>query len=275
MNKKLLIIFLVVFLVALIGFLAWRYSGQEETTAEQYQKGLVVLSPGQGETIISPLKIIGYVNGDGWVPFEAQTGTVELVDSQGRQLVFGILTVVGEWMKLPAFFETTLGFVSSTGGDAVLVFRNENPSGLTEKNKEFRLPVKITPVETMMVKVYFNNGRFDPEFSCNKVFSVERESIKIQAVARAALEELLKGPTQKEKTDGYLTSINSGVKIQSLTIENGVAKVDFDETLEKSVGGSCRVAAIRAQITQTLKQFQTVKQVVISINGRTEDILQP
>ncbi len=51
--------------------------------------------------------------------------------------------------------------------------------------------------------------------------------------------------------------------------------VDFDETLEKAVGGSCRVAAIRSQITKTLLQFPSFKKVIISINGRTEDILQP
>jgi hypothetical protein len=35
------------------------------------------------------------------------------------------------------------------------------------------------------------------------------------------------------------------------------------------------VAAISAQIRETLKQFSTVKGVIISIDGRTEDILQP
>ncbi|MFH0854504.1 MAG: GerMN domain-containing protein [bacterium] len=129
--------------------------------------------------------------------------------------------------------------------------------------------------ETIKVKVYFNNSMMDPEFSCNKVFPVEREVPKTQAAARAALEELLKGPIDEDKKQDFFTNINSGVKIQKLTVENGVAKVDFDEQLEFQVGGSCRVAAIRAQITETLKQFPTVNKVIISINGRTEDILQP
>lgn len=131
------------------------------------------------------------------------------------------------------------------------------------------------PEEFLTVKVFFNNNRLDPEFSCNKVFPVERQIPKTQAVARAALEELLKGPIDQDKSQGFFTSINSGVKIQNLTIENSYAKIDFDEQLEFQVGGSCRVAAIRAQITQTLKQFPTVQQVIISIDGRTEDILQP
>lgn len=129
--------------------------------------------------------------------------------------------------------------------------------------------------EFLTIKVYFNNSQMDPEFSCNKVFPVERKIIKTQAVARAALEELFKGPTDAEKEAGFFTSINPGVKIQSLKIENYLAKIDFDEQLEFQVGGSCKVAAIRAEITQTLKQFPTVKDVLISINGRTEDILQP
>jgi len=129
--------------------------------------------------------------------------------------------------------------------------------------------------EKITLKIFFNNSKLDPEFSCNKVFPIEREVPKTQAVGRAALEELLKGPTEAEKNQGFFTSINPGVKIQSLTIEDEVAKVDFDEQLEFQVGGSCRVSAIRAQITETLKQFPTVKEVIISINGRIEDILQP
>ncbi len=134
---------------------------------------------------------------------------------------------------------------------------------------------KTQVVEKMTVKVFFNNNKMDPEFSCNKVFPVERTIAKTTAVANAALEQLFDGPTEQEKADGFFTSINSGVKIQKLTVENNVAKADFNDQLEFQVGGSCRVSAIRAQITKTLKQFSTVGEVVLSINGRTEDILQP
>ncbi len=113
---------------------------------------------------------------------------------------------------------------------------------------------------TTTVKAYFSNVSLDP---------------KTESVALAAMTELLDGPTDAEKTQGYTTNINPGVKVQKLTIENLVAKVDFDKQLERQVGGSCRVTAIMAQITQTLKQFPTVKNVVIFIDGRTENILQP
>ncbi len=129
--------------------------------------------------------------------------------------------------------------------------------------------------EEIVVKIYFNNDRLDPQVSCDKVFPVEREISGTQAVARAALEQLLKGPTPQEEEEGFFTSINQGVKIQDLTIENGTARVDFDGQLQFQVAGSCRVAAIRAQITETLKQFPTVDDVLISIDGETEEILQP
>ena len=51
--------------------------------------------------------------------------------------------------------------------------------------------------------------------------------------------------------------------------------VDFDAQLEEGMGGSCRVSAVRAQITETLLQFSEARNVVISVDGRIEDILQP
>ncbi|GAG64263.1 unnamed protein product [marine sediment metagenome] len=94
-------------------------------------------------------------------------------------------------------------------------------------------------------------------------------------VVKTTIEALLRGATQEEIDQGFVSNINSGVRIQSLTIENSIAKIDFDEQLGFQVGGSCRVAAIWAQITETLKQFPSVDSIIISINGRTEDILQP
>jgi len=128
--------------------------------------------------------------------------------------------------------------------------------------------------QTQTALAYFVNFQRAPQ-ECNRVFSVQRVIQSTQAVARAALEELLKGPTAQEAQQGFTTSIPQGVVIQDLVIENGIARVDFNEALQQGVGGSCRVAAIRAQITQTLQQFTSVSQVIISINGRTEDILQP
>lgn len=159
-------------------------------------------------------------------------------------------------------------FVLLAGFCFYLILKSPNPQPIIT-------PTPTASQEFMTLKVYYNNPESGEEFSCNKVLPVTRQIPKTQGVARAALEELFKGPTDEEKKQGYSTSIPSGVKIQSLNIENATAKIDFDEQLDFQVGGSCRVAAIRSQITETLKQFPTIKTVIISINGRTGDILQP
>ncbi len=137
------------------------------------------------------------------------------------------------------------------------------------------IPLKLNLGETSAVKVFFGE-QVDNEYNydCNVVFSFNRVVAKTNVPARRALEILLAGPSLADG-QGVFTSINPGVKIQSLAIDNGTARVDFDEQLEFQLGGSCRVTAIRSQITETLKQFPTVENVIISINGRTEDILQP
>ena len=122
------------------------------------------------------------------------------------------------------------------------------------------------------VKAFFGRvGTTD----CASVTPVIRVLPKTLAVGRASLISLLVGLTTNEKTSGYTTAINSGIRLKSLTITNGVALADFSAELSKGVAGSCRVQAIRSQITQTLKQFPTVKTVVIAVEGKTTGVLEP
>ena len=233
-----------------------------------------ISTPRPNGIIKSPAVIEGEARGY-WF-FEASF-PIRLYDENNNLLATAVAQAQGEWMTedfVP--FRAVLSYGASKDGKGTLVLEKDNPSGIPENDDKLVVPVKYeVGVELMTVKAYFNNSNMDPEVSCNKVFPVERSIPKTQAVARAALEELLKGVTDAEKNAGFFTSINPGVKIQSLTIENGIAKADFDEQLEFQVGGSCRVSSIRAEITETLKQFPAVDSVIISINGRTEDILQP
>ncbi len=119
------------------------------------------------------------------------------------------------------------------------------------------------------VFVYF--GKIETE----EVIGLIREVEKGLSIEEATLRKLLDGPTEEEKEDGYFTSINEEVMVQSFKIEDGVIFVDFSKELEEGVAGSARVMAIRSQIEETLKQFDTIEEVVISIDGETEDVLQP
>jgi len=236
-----------------------------------------VSTPKENDTISSPLEITGQANGP-WY-FEGSF-PVKLTDKTGSVIATGSAQVIGDtWMTEDLVpFKATLAFDNKDITEGFIVLEKDNPSGLPENAQEIKIPVKFEKQnsETLTIKVFFQNPQENPNIiDCSKVFEVTRVIPKTQSTARAALEELFKGPTTEEKVQGYFSEINSGVKIQKLTIVDGIAKVDFDKRLEEGMGGSCRTATISAQITETLKQFSSIKTVIISIDGRTEDILQP
>jgi hypothetical protein len=237
-------------------------------------------NPQPNQIIESPLFIKGEARGN-WY-FEASF-PVKLFDDNGFLLGITTAQALGNWMTgdfVP--FSATLPFAIPSTSKGRLVLEKDNPSGLPEHADELTIPVYFKEAseisqEFMTVKIFLSDSRFagEPYFDCSRTIAAERKVPKTVAVAKIAIEALLRGATQEEINQGFVSNINSGARIQKLTIENSVAKVDFDEQLEFQVGGSCRVAAIRAQITDTLKQFPAVDDVLISINDRTEDILQP
>lgn len=119
---------------------------------------------------------------------------------------------------------------------------------------------------------------------------VQRTIPKAQAIGTAALQELLWGPPPLNLA-GFETAIpmpeevlsyharesdwGPRVTLRGLTIVDGVATADFSQELRSYGGGSLRVMLIREQITQTLLQFSTVREVLIAIEGETEAVLEP
>jgi len=228
------------------------------------------------QEVKSPLLVEGKARGT-WF-FEASF-PIKIIDENNRVLGISYVQTQSDWMtKDFVDFKGEISFSVPAPTKGFLILSKDNPTGLPQYDKEVRIPIILKPSEalpeTIKIKVYFNNNKMDPEFSCNKVFAVEREIPKTLGVAKAAIEELLKGPTDLEKEQGYLTSIPSDSKLNNISIINGVAQVDFNDKTEWG-GGSCSMAARVAQITQTLLQFPTITSVKLSINGRTEDIFQP
>lgn len=241
-----------------------------------------VSSPAAGDAVTSPIRVTGEARG-AWY-FEGSF-PVRLLDAEGRELAVAAARARGDWMT-EAFvpFEAVLAFdPPGSGTRGTLVLEKDNPSGLPEHADEVRVPVRFgaaagdpAAARTMTVQAYFSNPGLapPPDVDCGVVFPVSRTIPWTPAPARAALEALLAGPSEAERDGGYVTSINPGVTVRSLVVEDGVAAADFSEELERT-GGSCLVTAIRAQIERTLMQFPAVRSVRISIAGRTDDILQP
>lgn len=128
--------------------------------------------------------------------------------------------------------------------------------------------------ESQTVWVYFTHTD-RAATDCESVFPVRREVIGRDSLELAAVEELLRGPTTEEQERGFGTAVPEGVGVRSVTVNGGTITADFDEGLQQGVAGSCLVQSIRAQIEETLRQFSDIDEVMISVNGETEEVLQP
>lgn len=231
-----------------------------------------IATPRPNATITSPVTVTGKARGS-WY-FEGEF-PVELRDADGKVLGTASARAQGEWMTQNFVnFTATLTYPTPAGSTGKLYLRKDNPSGNNATADQLIVPVQLGTAETQTVSIYLGK-RATTEDSCTNVFPVNRTIPRTATPATAAVNQLLQGLQDSEASDGYLTSIPAGVTLRSLSIRDGVATADFNQALQQGVAGSCRVSQIRAQIEQTLKQFSSVQSVVISINDKTDDILQP
>ena len=239
------------------------------TEDEKPNQNITITTPQPGQGAGLPLVVEGQAR-----VFE-NTLQVRLLDSEGEVLVER--TVMADAPDIGQFgpYRVELYYPEVTGeAGTVEAFQYSARDG-SEIDK-VSVPVRFQEVDFTEVEVFYSNRKTDPDMEeCDTTYSVTRRIPETVTVARAALEQLLMGPTRGEGEQGSFTNINAGVKINSLVIENGTATVDFNEALDEGVAGSCLVQSIRSQITNTLTQFNSVNDVVISVNGETEDVLQP
>jgi immunoglobulin-like protein involved in spore germination/sporulation and spore germination protein len=92
-----------------------------------------------------------------------------------------------------------------------------------------------------------------------KVAVVRRSVGPTRAVARAALEQLVRGPTPAERNAGFSTAVDPATTIDRLTVAGGVATLDTPRPL--------RPDAELAQVVYTLTQFPTVRRVSVVLES--------
>ena len=111
------------------------------------------------------------------------------------------------------------------------------------------------PAETTEVRVYF--------LLEGKVWPVAREVDETDAVAQAALEELLAGPTDEEKVQlSFSSAIPQGVELDAVSVEDGVATVELSDELDRKA---------LAQVVYTASQFSTVESVDVGGKSYTRN----
>ncbi len=285
MNKQSLIILIVaIALMAVVGYLVLVKKlevpgttpmptiseSATPTVSVATEPNIRVSSPQPNDAIGLPLVITGQAR-----VFESQFN-YRLRDADGSILIEGMALAHASDSGQFGNFTVSTSYAQPTGDHGTLeVFDYSARDGA--QIDTVTIPVTFKPVVSMTVKIYLSSrSSSDPNNTvCDKTTPVDRRIVKTLAPARATLEELLQGPTSAETDNGLISLINPGVVINKLTISKAVAYVDFGQTLQAGVAGACRVSAIKAEIVDTLKQFATIKSVVISINGETQGILQP
>jgi spore germination protein GerM len=94
-------------------------------------------------------------------------------------------------------------------------------------------------------------------------------SVNATAPARPAIEALLKGPTAAEKRRGFDSLASaSDFRIGSLKISGGTARINFISTRRwHGWPGDLAPVRFKTAVELTLKQFPSIRRVIVSLNG--------
>lgn len=243
------------------------------------KEGILISLPKAHQKIKSPLKIEGQARG-AWY-FEAQF-TAELYDGQENFLGQVILTAKEDWMTenfVPFEGELIFNIPSTTSG--TLRFLSDNPSGLPENQKVFEVPIQFEEIPLREVLLYYYNSEKDKDESGNTkcsrdgLVAIKRKIAVSKTPIQDTLNLLLKGKEnliEEESKEGINTEFPlEGLKLTGANLKDGVLTLTFDDPLDKTGGGSCRVGILWFQIETTAKQFPEVEKV----RFLPEELFQP
>ncbi len=132
-----------------------------------------------------------------------------------------------------------------------------------EEATEPEAPETTEPGATRTVRVYLARGEY--------LGVASRQVAETPAIARAAMEALLAGPTAAERGWGLSSEVPAGTRLLGLTIDGGTARVDLSGDFEAG-GGTLSMTMRLAQVVYTLTQFPTVERVVLLMDGEVVDV---
>jgi len=128
----------------------------------------------------------------------------------------------------------------------------------------FQASAQKSVLKPQKIKVYFYHepGEYIDLSPVTRV-------IRTATPARAAIQALLRGPNAAERKKGFDGLVGaSDFRIGSLAIENGTARINFVVADDwRGFPGDIAPVRFKKAVELTLKQFPTVKEVVVSLNG--------
>jgi hypothetical protein len=94
-------------------------------------------------------------------------------------------------------------------------------------------------------------------------------TVSVTTPARGAIEALIAGPTDEEKGQGLRSPYTDDLSIKALAIDDGTAHISFVSKCADCPRwpGDLAPWRFREAIERTLKQFPTVRRVVICLDG--------
>jgi spore germination protein GerM len=106
-----------------------------------------------------------------------------------------------------------------------------------------------------------------------KLFAVSRQPRPDLPPLQQAIEELLAGPSERERGEGITTMIPPGVRVIQVKADKSMAIIDLSRQLEGYGGGSTKVEGIVAQIVYTATELPGIDKVWIWVEGQRSVVL--
>ena len=143
----------------------------------------------------------------------------------------------------------------------------ENDPLFEEPTVIFETPGDVTTFtnETKLITLYFT----DPVE--NKLVAEEREIPKVTGIARATIEQLIKGPMGADLE----STLPANTMLLDINVrEDGLAIVDFSGDLIRDLPTTATAEQLAVySIVNTLTQFPTIQEVEMRVDGRKVDTL--
>ncbi len=176
---------------------------------------------------------------------------IKIVDENNEILIETYAQALENWQTIGLVpFEAKIDFFYPKTEKSFLIIEKNNLSGLKELTEEIKIPVKFE-IKKTKVKLFHYNENVDKQLNkgsinCQPeaVLAIEREVLLTHSPSKDTLSLLLKGEelTEKEKSMGFKTEFPlTGLVLKDLNLKDGLLKLIFEDPLNKTVGGSCRI----------------------------------